>query len=559
MNFQVLSNFDTAATVTSAVESLLLTPIQEAANNAISTAGEAFSYTGEYILRSSPPKLSSLARRPHVHFASETQSEKREEQSSTQRLAIDIEPRHDGKEIELIVNNNRGNVVKANGNKPFHSTIRGSLLMIDPIATEAENSEMLSMNLKILRGKNLPFDNIRIRIGVLNREGGAVDQIIGTTPSSEGSRDPIWGSRICSWTLNANHSTKLLFTLLPENPGEGDRDKTKKNRIPATLCAKAFAADLLSKRNPNCWIVLKDQDDPSGIANYGRIQIRLTRPTEATLHEQENCLRITPGPAIPRMQSYAIRKMALYSCSPVMLNVYDVSNNPRIQTLNNTTKSIGYGGIFHAAIEIQGKEYSFGGTVNKKTKISGVFQCARKKCPMHHYRESVFLGDCELNSQQVQSILRGLRPKWMARSYNVFRKNCAFFSREFAIELGVGDLPEWVFSLATTAESIEPYLQRLNTYLINRNKAASPDRKSPRKRITKRISSKDVAATKKGRIDSHENIEAHEVAKNTQEALLDHAMAARIQRSFRASTVRHPGMHRANTLRKLQAPIVASA
>ncbi len=539
---KILSNFDTTAT-TSAVESLLVTPVKEAANRAISTA---------VILRSSPSRSSPRTKRPHVRMVHVAHEEKREEQPSECRLPVDIQPRFDGTGIEIIANNDFGSDKIANETGGYSSYIRGSLLMVDPSVMAERNNKTSPMNLKVLRGKNLPFRNARIRIGVLNREGGAVDQIIGATPSSDDSHDPIWGSRVCSWTLNANRSTKLLFTLIQENS-----DGRNNNKIPTILSARASVADLLSKRNPNFWIILKDETNQKVVQNYGRIQIRLTRPTAAKLHKQENCVRITPGPAIPRMQSYAIRKMALYSCSPVILNVYDVSNNPRIQTINNTTKSLGYGGIFHAAIEIQGKEYSFGGTVNKRSKISGVFQCTPKQCPMHHYRESVFLGDCELNSEQVQSILTGIRPKWLATSYNVFRNNCACFSRELAIELGVGDLPEWVFSLATTAESIEPYLNKLDNYLKNRTNATAP--KPQRKTIAKLISSKDVSNKEQVRIDSTEDIRAHEVAKKTQETLLDHAMAARIQRSFRASSVRRASMLRAKGLRNLQVPTVASA
>jgi len=416
--------------------------------------------------------------------------------------------------------------------------------------------------------KNLKFDHSKIRIGVLSEEGGEVDQIIGSTPSSQGSHEPIWGSRISSWTLNANHSTKLLFTLIPENLGPKDMKGNKNKNSPKTICAIASVSELLLRRNPNFWISMRDQDNPRPNAKkYGLIQVRLTLPTQARLHKQENCLRITPGPGIPRMQSYDVRKMALYSCSPVMLNIYDVSRNPRIQTLNNTTKTIGYGGIFHAAIEIHGKEYSFGGTINRKSKISGVFQCAPKKCPMHHYRESVFLGDCELDSQQVQGILTALRPKWIARSYNVFRKNCAFFSREFAIELGVGDIPEWVFSLASTAEPMEPILNKISAYLINRTKVVSPARKSFKKtgksakmqKSPKEASIKYISTTSNANDVSHESIEAQEVAKNTQEALLDHAMAARIQRSFRAAICRRAAMRRAKALRNLQPPMIACA
>mmetsp|Transcript_26259 Transcript_26259/g.57522 ORF Transcript_26259/g.57522 Transcript_26259/m.57522 type:complete len:562 (+) Transcript_26259:219-1904(+) len=532
--FEVLATFDT--TTASTIEHLFITPIQDAATRAtlvISSAGEAIFNTGEYIL--SPLIAPSPTRRKDVNFGKE---EERRPQTPPKLRPVDIQPRRDGTGIELIANNDNDNAKTEKVSTLESSIIRGSMLMFDPITAEAENGEMEPMSLKVLRGKNLPFDHTKIRIGVLNREGAVVDQVIGWTPSSEGSRNPIWGSTTCSWTLNANQSTKFLFTLFPEDVGHKRGDQS------VTLCAKISAADLLVKRNPNFWIKFKRQDNPCGINNYGRIQIRLTRPTAAKLHAQENCVRITPGPGLPRLHSYAIRKMALYSCSPVMLNVYDVSNDPRIQTINNTTKTIGYGGVFHAAIEIQGKEYSFGGTVDKKSKVSGVFQCAPKQCPMHHYRESVFLGDCELSNQQVQYILMAIRPNWLARSYNIFRRNCTFFSRELAIELGVGDIPEWVFSLATTAETIEPYLRKLNAYLRKRTKAILPDKQSPRATSTTATKQKPNRHVS---IDTYECIEAHEVAKITQEALLDHAMAARIQRSFRASKVR-----RAKSLRQVQ-------
>ncbi len=522
---KVLSNFDTAAT-TSAVESLLLTPRK--------TANQEFSKKEQVVLRSSPKKTSPKTRKLLAY------AEKREEQPSTHQLAVDIQPRYDGEGIELVVNYDHEDHVEDKENDQSSPYIRGSFLMVDPAVRAAENKEMLPMNLKVLQGKNLAFETTRIRIGVLSREGCEVDQILGTTPSSEGNSSPIWGSRICSWTLNANDSTKLVFMLLPENSKE-----RKKKKIPATISATVSVSDLQSEHNPNFWIEMKDENNPKDLKNYGSIQVRLTRPTRATIHKQENCRKLTSGPAIARMQSYALRKMALYSCSPVILNVYDASKNRKVQRINNTTKRFGYGGVFHAGIEIQGREYSFGGTVNKNSKFTGVFQCAPKQCPMHHYRESVFLGDCELNSQQVENILKGLRPKWIAASYNLFRRNCALFSREFAIELGVGDIPEWVFSLATATESIEPYLHKIDYYLKNQTGSTIP-----KSRLSRIMPAKhnNTSAKKKATVG------ADEAAKNTQEALLDHAMAARIQRAFRAFSAR-----RKKTICNLQVPMIASA
>ena len=67
---------------------------------------------------------------------------------------------------------------------------------------------------------------------------------------------------------------------------------------------------------------------------------------------------------------------------------------------------------------------------------------------MHAYRESVYLGDCGLAKEQVQLILGGLKAGWMGPTYDLLRKNCCSFSREFALELGVGEVPAWIDRLA---------------------------------------------------------------------------------------------------------------
>jgi hypothetical protein len=119
----------------------------------------------------------------------------------------------------------------------------------------------------------------------------------------------------------------------------------------------------------------------------------------------------------------------------------------------------------------------------------------------------------------------------MATSYNMFRKNCASFSREFAIELGVGDIPVWVFSLASSAEFIEPYAIKLNAYLTKRPK------NTPSVSMARQFQrdAKRVAVV----LEENGSMEVQCAAASTQETLLDHAMAARIQQSFRASSLRN--------------------
>eukprot|EP00930_Biecheleria_cincta_P037164 TRINITY_DN254_c0_g1_i2.p1 TRINITY_DN254_c0_g1~~TRINITY_DN254_c0_g1_i2.p1 ORF type:complete len:444 (+),score=80.43 TRINITY_DN254_c0_g1_i2:55-1332(+) len=67
----------------------------------------------------------------------------------------------------------------------------------------------------------------------------------------------------------------------------------------------------------------------------------------------------------------------------VKLHIYDVSRNPAISGLNNILANkhapVKLGGIFHAAIEIRGNEWSFGSQSVHPEVDTGVKQCAPKK------------------------------------------------------------------------------------------------------------------------------------------------------------------------------------
>jgi len=63
---------------------------------------------------------------------------------------------------------------------------------------------------------------------------------------------------------------------------------------------------------------------------------------------------------------------------------------------------------------------------------------------------------------------------------------------------------------------------------------------------------KNAAVKTKMDFETNSHIEAHRIAENTQEALFDHAMAAKIQRSFRYTKSKRVSMHREKTLPKIQ-------
>ena len=104
------------------------------------------------------------------------------------------------------------------------------------------------------------------------------------------------------------------------------------------------------------------------------------------------------------------------------------------------------------AIEVFGQEFSFGGCRRNKC---GIFACKPTKCPMHTYRESIYLGDCGKDLAEVQSILDSMKGDWMGPTYDLLRKNCCSFSDAFAQALGVGPIPKWVHHLADVGATLD--------------------------------------------------------------------------------------------------------
>ena len=72
---------------------------------------------------------------------------------------------------------------------------------------------------------------------------------------------------------------------------------------------------------------------------------------------------------------------------------------------------------------------------------------------MHAYRATIYLGDCALPPAFVNKILTALKAEWWGPKYKVLSHNCCNFSREFAVALGVGNVPAWIDRLATRTAS----------------------------------------------------------------------------------------------------------
>ena len=352
-----------------------------------------------------------------------------------------------------------------------------------------------TMSFRILRGAKLSSSIKNPYCRVLVQ-----DKIVGETPVRDDTSDPVFGGSSSTFKIEGLDTTVVVIQVLDDLCETPVAQVSFK--VSDIVCQRTFV-------NPNQWLeltpTLQENDQDESLPTAGRLEVCLLPAQIASLQAQPSTRVLAPGPEMDKsLTSYAVRKMVLTSCAPVTLHVYDVTNDPRIANVNYYTKALGAGGIFHAAVEIHGREYSFGGS---NRNVPGIFACRPKRCPMHHYRESIFLGDCALSQGQVKAIIKQLTPKWMAPSYNLFHKNCCFFSRELAIELGVGTIPSWVYQLAVTAEPLEPYF---NDY-CNKRRAGQED---PKNKVVKPL--------------------PDESASQDNNRLVDHAMAARLQRSYRA-------------------------
>eukprot|EP00929_Paragymnodinium_shiwhaense_P090112 TRINITY_DN50325_c0_g1_i1.p1 TRINITY_DN50325_c0_g1~~TRINITY_DN50325_c0_g1_i1.p1 ORF type:complete len:1189 (+),score=255.11 TRINITY_DN50325_c0_g1_i1:119-3685(+) len=135
----------------------------------------------------------------------------------------------------------------------------------------------------------------------------------------------------------------------------------------------------------------------------------------------------------------------------VVLHIYDVSEDPRVTRFNNLARVMGTG-AFHAGVEIDGMEWSFG--ANDETGRSGVYNCDPKQNSAHIYREAVTMGTVTLTKSELKETLKKLSEEWPGRSYDLLNHNCCHFSDEMCRDLGVGPTPPWVTNLANTSEGL---------------------------------------------------------------------------------------------------------
>eukprot|EP00656_Telonema_subtile_P039546 TRINITY_DN44647_c0_g1_i1.p1 TRINITY_DN44647_c0_g1~~TRINITY_DN44647_c0_g1_i1.p1 ORF type:complete len:226 (+),score=19.08 TRINITY_DN44647_c0_g1_i1:95-772(+) len=150
----------------------------------------------------------------------------------------------------------------------------------------------------------------------------------------------------------------------------------------------------------------------------------------------------------------------------VRLNVYDVGSGHALATANTAMRDLaGIGGVFHAGVEIDGREWAYGAhDIRDRT---GVFWCPPRHCGGHLYRETIKLGKVPLARQDIERLLAPLQHAYDGPSYDLLERNCCHFAFDFAKVLGVqGEFPPWVNQLATTGTKVSGAMGNLYDTIV---------------------------------------------------------------------------------------------
>uniref|UniRef100_A0A6U2FU75 PPPDE domain-containing protein n=1 Tax=Chlamydomonas euryale TaxID=1486919 RepID=A0A6U2FU75_9CHLO len=134
----------------------------------------------------------------------------------------------------------------------------------------------------------------------------------------------------------------------------------------------------------------------------------------------------------------------------VCVNIYDVSRDEGVMTsLNTLGIKSGVGGAFHAGIEVDGLEWSFGHSESG----TGMHAVEPREHPSFHFRMSAPLGTVTMSHWQLKHLLKALHGEWEGSRYDKLHLNCCHFCDALCDALGVRRPPRWLNRLANSANT----------------------------------------------------------------------------------------------------------
>jgi hypothetical protein len=167
--------------------------------------------------------------------------------------------------------------------------------------------------------------------------------------------------------------------------------------------------------------------------------------------------------AAPKLKEACLNRSEVETRSTqalVVANIYDVSAHAAVKGVNKVLRLVGTG-AYHAAVEVYGREVSFGGFPPDYDypEDSGLFFCDPRGCEAHSYRESIYLGRTSLSNRDVSILFDNLALEWPGGAYDLLEKNCCHFSDDLCKRLGTRGLPPWITTLAGAGTSVVGVIQ----------------------------------------------------------------------------------------------------
>ncbi|KAK9360137.1 PPPDE putative peptidase domain-containing protein [Lipomyces starkeyi] len=124
----------------------------------------------------------------------------------------------------------------------------------------------------------------------------------------------------------------------------------------------------------------------------------------------------------------------------VVINVYDILQDSRFAPF---IWILGIG-VYHSAVEIDGREYAYGG--HEEPGISGVYY-SKSKTPLPGgiiCKTSILHGYTSYSPAEVHAIISDLSSEYMGTSYHLLYKNCNHFTNSLLLRLTDRPAPAWL-------------------------------------------------------------------------------------------------------------------
>mmetsp|Transcript_17266 Transcript_17266/g.19930 ORF Transcript_17266/g.19930 Transcript_17266/m.19930 type:complete len:551 (-) Transcript_17266:286-1938(-) len=378
----------------------------------------------------------------------------------------------------LTLSNAYNRLVKrapVHGQKETEINNSDSVIMLKrnyPSADEKEYSEGtdivgdVELDLQILRGRNLNSNNPSARIIIRDSARSKRMKIIGETPIRTPTQNLEIGDSESSFSFQTKSNCRLIIQIMDMEVYD---DKTF-SKVVVSFVEMRVSEWIKWATDPTNSLNWTDTiNKQSGKKAGGKLQIKI-KPVISRNSEDLTSMSCNDGILLDNnldqpIQLQRVRggtrkkkdfvpestesapiptTICIKQSASVVLNVYDIYSS--VSALNICGKLLGSGGFFHAAIEVFGREYSYGCT--------GIITTYPKHHQVHCYCESIPLGDCSFTYVKVKSLIRKMKSKWEAQFYGLLSKNCCTFCQELSSELGVKEIPSWVSSLSKAVQPI---------------------------------------------------------------------------------------------------------